>query len=43
MNNYNKTVLGKILTAVESGGQKYGQGDWGNVIRPIQIAVKSIQ
>lgn len=34
MNNYNKTVLGKILTAVESGGQKYGQGDWGNVTLP---------
>ncbi len=34
MNNYNKTVLGKIITAVESGGQKYGQGDWGNVTLP---------
>lgn len=34
MNDYNISVLGKIFTAVESGGQVYGQGAWDDVTLP---------
>lgn len=34
MNEYNISVLGKIFTAVESGGQIYGKGRWDDVTLP---------
>lgn len=34
MNDYNISVLGKIFTAVESGGQIYGNGRWDDVTLP---------
>lgn len=34
MNQHNIEVLGKIFTAVESGGQVYGQGAWDDVTLP---------
>ena len=34
MNEYNISVLGKIFTAVESGGQIYGNGRWDDVTLP---------
>ena len=34
MNKYNIEVLGKIITAVESGGQVYGNGRWNDITMP---------